>query len=123
LAAGNRRLRSRLDPRRETTARGGRRTKEEKIVTISTKTHRRYLRRVAVPLLAALVFVPTAAQARLDPTPGAPVPEQPPVAAAADSNGQAERERYELARAWNTQYGQLYGPVEVAPATYGFYSK
>jgi hypothetical protein len=89
-------------------------------VKISTQTHRRFMRRVAVPLLAALVFVP-AAQARLDPTPGAPVPEQPPVAVAADSNGQAERERY--ARTRNTQYGQLYGPVKVAPATYGFYSK
>jgi hypothetical protein len=91
-------------------------------VTITTQTHRRLMCRGAVPLLAALVFVP-AAQARLDPTPGAPVPEQPPVAAAADRNGQAERERYELARTWNTQYGQLYGPVKVAPSTYGFYSK
>jgi hypothetical protein len=122
LAASNRRLRSSLDPRRETTARGGRRTKEEKIVNISTRTNRRYVRRVAVPLLAALVIA-SAAQARLDPTAGAPVPEQPPVVVAADSNGQAERERYELARTWNTQYGQLYGPVEAAPATFGFYSK
>jgi hypothetical protein len=91
-------------------------------VNISTQTLRRFVRRVAVPLLAVLVFVP-AAQARLDPTTGAPVPEQPPAAVAADSNGQAERERFELARTRNTQYGQLYGPVEVAPATYGFYSK
>ena len=91
-------------------------------MNISTRTHRRFVRRVAVPLLAALVIAP-AAQAWFDPTTGAPMPEQPPIAVAADSNGQSKRDPYEHARNWNTQRGQLYGPIEVAPATYGFYPK
>jgi hypothetical protein len=47
----------------------------------------------------------------------------PTVVAAGDSNGQPQRNPYEHARNWNTQRGQLYGPIEVAPATYGFYGK
>jgi hypothetical protein len=47
--------------------------------------------------------------------------------AASDSNGQSQRrgisDRYELARSWNTPHGELYGPVQVAPSTFGFYSK
>ena len=46
-----------------------------------------------------------------------------PAVVTADSNGQSKRDRYEIARTWNTPQGELYGPVEVAPATYGFYSK
>jgi hypothetical protein len=48
----------------------------------STQTHRRYLRRIALSLLAALILAP-AAQARPDPTTGGPVAEQP-VAGQAD---------------------------------------
>ncbi len=47
----------------------------------------------------------------------------PTVVLAGDSNGQSKRDPYEHARNWNTQRGQLYGPIEVAPATYGFYGK
>jgi hypothetical protein len=47
----------------------------------------------------------------------------PTVVAAGDSNGQSQRNPYEHARDWNTERGQLYGPIEVAPATYGFYGK
>jgi hypothetical protein len=47
----------------------------------------------------------------------------PTVVAAGDSNGQSHRDPYEHARNWNTQRGQLYGPIEVAPSTYGFYGK
>lgn len=47
----------------------------------------------------------------------------PTVVAASDSNRQSQRDPYEHARNWNTQRGQLYGPIEVAPATYGFYGK
>jgi hypothetical protein len=47
----------------------------------------------------------------------------PTVVAASDSNGQSKREPYEHARDWNTQTGELYGPIEVAPSTYGFYGK
>jgi hypothetical protein len=46
-----------------------------------------------------------------------------PAVVTADSNDPSKRDRYEIARTWNTQQGELYGPVEVAPATYGFYSK
>jgi hypothetical protein len=46
-----------------------------------------------------------------------------PAVVTADSSDQSKRDRYELARTWNTPQGELYGPVEVAPATYGFYSK
>jgi hypothetical protein len=47
----------------------------------------------------------------------------PTVVAAGDSNGQSQRDPYEHVLTWNTQRGQLYGPIEVAPATYGFYGK
>jgi hypothetical protein len=47
----------------------------------------------------------------------------PTVVAAGDSSGQSKRDPYEHAHTWNTQRGQLYGPIEVAPATYGFYGK
>ena len=40
----------------------------------------------------------------------------PTVVAAGDSNGQSKRDPYEHARDWNTQQGQLYGPIEVAPS-------
>jgi hypothetical protein len=46
-----------------------------------------------------------------------------PALVSADSSSQSKRDRYELAREWNTPQGELYGPVEVAPATYGYYSK
>jgi hypothetical protein len=46
-----------------------------------------------------------------------------PAVVTADSSIESKRDRYELARTWNTPQGELYGPVEVAPATYGFYSK
>lgn len=45
-----------------------------------------------------------------------------PAVVTADSRSQSKRDRYELARTWNTPQSELYGPVEVAPATYGFYS-
>ena len=45
----------------------------------STRTHRCSVRRIAFPLLAALILAP-AAQARPDATTGASVAEQPPVA-------------------------------------------
>jgi hypothetical protein len=47
----------------------------------------------------------------------------PTVVAAGDTNRQPQRDRYDHARDWNTQRGQLYGPIEVAPSTYGFYGK
>jgi hypothetical protein len=46
-----------------------------------------------------------------------------PAVVTADSNDSSKHDRYEIARTWNTQQGELYGPVEVAPATYGFYPK
>jgi xanthine/uracil permease len=46
-----------------------------------------------------------------------------PAVVTADSSDESKSDRYELARMWKTQHGELYGPVEVAPATYGFYSK
>jgi hypothetical protein len=46
-----------------------------------------------------------------------------PAVVTADSSSQSKRDRYELARTWNAPQSELYGPVEVAPATYGFYSK
>jgi hypothetical protein len=69
------------------------------------------MRRVAVPLLAALAIAIAAA---------------PTVVAAGDGKGQSQSgisDPYKRAHTWNTQYGRLYGPVEVAPATYGFMSK
>jgi hypothetical protein len=47
----------------------------------------------------------------------------PTVVAAGDTSRQPQRAPYEHARDWNTQHGQLYGPIEVAPSTYGFYGK
>jgi hypothetical protein len=52
-------------------------------VKSSTQTHRRYVRRTLVPVLAALVLA-SAAQARPDPTTGAPATEQPVAAQASD---------------------------------------
>ena len=46
-----------------------------------------------------------------------------PAVVAADSSRQPQRDPYEHAHDWNTQRGQLYGPIEVAPTTYGFYGK
>jgi hypothetical protein len=111
LAGSNRRLRSPLHPRQETTARDGRKTKEEKIVNISTRTQRRHVRRVAVPLLAALVIAIAAT---------------PTVVAAGDSNGQSQSgisDPYKRAHTWNTPHGQVYGPVQAGPSTYGFIGK
>jgi hypothetical protein len=49
----------------------------------------------------------------------------PTVVTAGDSNGQSQDrlDPYTHARDWDTQRGKLYGPVQVAPATYGFYGK
>jgi hypothetical protein len=80
-------------------------------MNISTRRNGRYVRRVAVPLLAALVIAIAAT---------------PTVVAAGDSNGQSQSgisDPYTRAHTWYTPHGQLYGPVEVAPSTYGFYSK
>ena len=49
----------------------------------SRQTHRRYLRRIALSLLAALILAP-AAQALPDPTTGGPVAEQPVAGQAGD---------------------------------------
>jgi hypothetical protein len=46
-----------------------------------------------------------------------------PAVVTADSNSLPEGERYEHARTWNTSHGERYGPVKVAPATYGFIGK
>jgi hypothetical protein len=45
------------------------------------------------------------------------------VVAAGDTSRQPQRDRYDHARDWNTQRGQRYGAIEVAPSTYGFYGK
>ena len=48
----------------------------------------------------------------------------PTVVTASDSNGQSQRiNPYEHSRTWNTSHGERYGPVKVAPATYGFIGK
>jgi hypothetical protein len=47
----------------------------------------------------------------------------PTVVAAGDSNRQPQRDRYEHARDWGTPLGQVYGPVQVGPSQYGYYSK
>jgi hypothetical protein len=46
-----------------------------------------------------------------------------PAVVAADSNRQPQRDRYELSRDWDSPLGPAYGPIEVAPSTYGFYGK
>jgi hypothetical protein len=46
-----------------------------------------------------------------------------PAIVSADSNGQPQRDRYEHARDWGTPLGQVYGPVQVGPSQYGYYSK
>lgn len=46
-----------------------------------------------------------------------------PAIVSADSNGQQQRDRYEHARDWGTPLGQVYGPVQVGPSQYGYYSK
>jgi hypothetical protein len=43
-----------------------------------------------------------------------------------DGNGQPQggiSDPYKRANTWNTPLGQLYGPVQVAPSSYGFMSK
>ena len=47
----------------------------------------------------------------------------PTVVTASDSNGQSRINPYEHSRTWNTSHGERYGPVKVAPATYGFIGK
>jgi hypothetical protein len=47
----------------------------------------------------------------------------PTVVAAGDGNRQSQRDRYEHARDLGSPLGQLYGPVQVGPSEYGFYSK
>jgi hypothetical protein len=46
-----------------------------------------------------------------------------PAVVAADSSRQPHSDRYEIARDWGTPFDPAYGPVQVAPATYGFYGK
>lgn len=46
-----------------------------------------------------------------------------PAVVSADSSRQPQRDRYEIARDWGTPLGPAYGPVEVAPSTYGFLGK
>jgi hypothetical protein len=80
-------------------------------VTISTRRQRRDRRQIAVPLVAALVIAIAAT---------------PTVVAAGDGNGQPQSgisDPYKRAHTWNTPLGQLYGPVQVAPSSYGFLSK
>ena len=47
----------------------------------------------------------------------------PTVVAAGDSNRPSQRDRYEHARDLGTPLGQAYGPVQVGPSQYGYYSK
>jgi hypothetical protein len=46
-----------------------------------------------------------------------------PAVVAADSSRQPQGDRYEHARDWGTPLGQVYGPVQVGPSQYGYYSK
>jgi hypothetical protein len=46
-----------------------------------------------------------------------------PAVVAADSSRQPHSERFQLSRDWGTPLGPAYGPVQVAPSQYGFYSK
>ncbi len=47
----------------------------------------------------------------------------PTMVAASGSSQSANADRYKLARTWNSQFGQLYGPVKVTPSSYGFLTK
>jgi hypothetical protein len=48
----------------------------------------------------------------------------PTVVTAGESNGQSQnRNPYEHSRMWDTQRGQVYGPVQAGPSTYGFIGK
>jgi hypothetical protein len=50
----------------------------------------------------------------------------PTVVTAGDSNGQSQNriDPYEHSRMWDTQRGQVYGPVQAGPSsTYGFIGK
>jgi hypothetical protein len=50
----------------------------------------------------------------------------PTVVTASDSNGQSQNriDPYEHSRMWDTQRGQVYGPVQAGPSTtYGFIGK
>lgn len=47
----------------------------------------------------------------------------PTVVAAGDSSRPSQPDRYQHARDWGTPLGQVYGPVQVGPSQYGYYSK
>jgi hypothetical protein len=46
----------------------------------------------------------------------------PTVVTASNSDSQGSG-KYDLSRTWNTQLGQLYGPVKVGPSSYGYLTK
>jgi hypothetical protein len=48
-----------------------------------------------------------------------------PTVVTASDNGQSQsrNDPYEHARMWDTQRGQVYGPVQAGPSTYGFIGK